>query len=136
MIESQAVSIFIVGFVIGVVINYVVGRMVFRAMFKKGAMLAKRITMRRVTYFEGFQHVLSYLLGFALGGLHLAPQIFMPLIITWLIIQTLLAVRIFAFKRMIHGFTFAGVDTAMDMIVGVMFGFGTMFTIVRMGLLI
>jgi len=117
----------------GIFINFIVGKFVLSSLFAKR--VGRRITLRSATIFESVQHVLSYMLGFAIGGLLLLPQVFFPLIITWIIIQTLLALHIFAFKRFVHGLTFVGVDTSMDIVMGMLFGFGTMMTIIRLGLL-
>jgi len=133
LIEPKAIGIFIVGFFFGILVNYIVGRMVVSGLFSKR--IGSRITLRTTTYYESIQHVITYLLGFSLGGLLLAPSLFVMLFLGWLTAQAFLAVHIFKFSKLRHGAAFAGVDTASDIIVGVLFGTGTAMTLIRMGLL-
>ena len=133
MIDPKAVGIFIAGFVFGIVVNYIVGKIVVSGLFSKR--IGSRITLRTTTYYESIQHVITYLLGFALGGLMLAPSFFIMLFLGWLVAQAFLATYVFKFSKLRHGAAFAGVDTASDIIVGVAFGTGIAMTLIRMGLL-
>jgi len=131
--DPKAVAIFVIGFFFGILVNYVVGKTVVGSLF--GKRVASRITLRTATYYEAVQHVITYVLGFALGGLLLAPSLFIMLFLGWLTAQLFLAVYVFKFSKLRHGATFVGVDTSIDVIVGVLFGTGTAMALVRMGLL-
>jgi len=133
-ISVTDIVIFAIGFVAGVFLNYSLGKLIFNKIFQKQA---DSITVKSTACFEAVQQVLSSVLGFVIGSALLAPSIALPLFAVWLTIQTFLAQKIFGFDSPTHGLAFAGIDTVTDIIVGSVFGAGTIaFTLVRMTLLI
>jgi len=136
MLESLSmidIALFVLGFGIGMAISYLVGKWVFTIFFKRQA---KAITVEATAYFEAIQQVVSYALGFLMGGAFLDARLMWTIFAGWIAVLSFLAVRIFGFDSLGHGFTFAGIDTAGDMVVGAVFGTSTAtFTLLRLTLL-
>ena len=126
------VVLFVLGFGVGMALSYLVGKWVFTVFFKRQA---KAITVEATAYFEAIQQVVSYALGFLMGGAFLDVRLMWPIFAVWIVVLSFLAVRIFGFDSLGHGVTFAGIDTAGDMVVGALFGTGTAtFTLLKLTL--
>ena len=126
------IVLFLLGFGVGLAISYLVGKWVFTVFFKRQA---KAITVEATAYFEAIQQVVSYVLGFLMGGAFLDARLMWMMFAGWIVVLSFLAVRIFGFDSLGHGFTFAGIDTAGDMVVGALFGTGTAtFTLLKLTL--
>ena len=126
------IVLFLLGFGVGLAISYLVGKWVFTVFFKHQA---KAITVEATAYFEAIQQVVSYVLGFLMGGAFLDARLMWMMFAGWIVVLSFLAVRIFGFDSLGHGFTFAGIDTAGDMVVGALFGTSTAtFTLLKLTL--
>ena len=126
------IVLFLLGFGVGMAISYLVGKWVFTVFFKRQA---KAITVEATAYFEAIQQVVSYVLGFLMGGAFLDARLMWIIFAGWIAVLSFLAVRIFGFDSLGHGFTFAGIDTAGDMVVGALFGTSTAtFTLLKLTL--
>ena len=126
------IVLFLLGFGVGLAISYLVGKWVFTVFFKRQA---KAITVEATAYFEAIQQVVSYVLGFLMGGAFLDARLMWIIFAGWIVVLSFLAVRIFGFDSLGHGFTFAGIDTAGDMVVGALFGTSTAtFTLLKLTL--
>ena len=131
-IRAVDIVLFVLGFGVGMAISYFVGKWVFTIFFKRQA---QAITVEATAYFEAIQQVVSYALGFVMGGALLDPRLAWTVFAVWIAALSFLAVRIFGFSSIGHGFTFAGIDTAGDMFIGGVFGTSTAaFTLLKLTL--
>ena len=131
-VRAVDIVLFVLGFGVGMAISYFVGKWVFTIFFKREA---KAITVEATAYFEAIQQVVSYVLGFLMGGAFLDPRLVWTIFAVWIAALSFLAVRIFGFSSIGHGFTFAGIDTAGDMFIGGIFGTSTAaFTLLKLTL--
>ena len=131
-IRAVDIVLFVLGFGVGMAISYFVGKWVFNVFFKRQA---KAITVEATAYFEAIQQAVSYALGFMMGGALLDPRLMWTIFAVWIAALSFLAVKIFGFSSIGHGFTFAGIDTAGDMFIGGVFGTSTAaFTLLKLTL--
>ena len=135
MIEVTFLDIvlFITGIVAGTLVGYYLGSAIFNRFFKTQA---KLVTLEATAKFQGVQQVINYVLGFALATMSLQSSFFLLLLVFWMGFQTWLAVKIFHFRKPLHGFTFACLDTVTDLGIGALFGQGAAsFILVKMAIL-
>ena len=131
-IRAVDIVLFVLGFGVGMTISYFIGKWVFNIFFKRQV---KAITVKATVYFETIQQVVSYGLGFVMGGTFLDPRLTWTIFAVWIVALSFLALRIFGFSSIGHGFTFAGIDTAGDMFIGAVFGTSTAsFTLLKLAL--
>jgi hypothetical protein len=132
-ISPTDIAIFIFGILAGIAFGYVVGKFVFSQFFRRQA---RAITVENVGKFTAIQQGLNYLLGFALGSATLSPTMGLILLLLWLGVQTILAMKIFGFRNPMHGLTYAFIDTGSDLLVGTLSGAGAAtFTLFRLALM-